>query len=163
MEAAINNAGVVYHSDPRLILAYLAAGQAGVLSLPPSLSLFLFSSNLLSPLISSSPVILRYVSQSSEPRRRRPPSRKRVVCMSRTGSSVTDLWTSFRDTSGRRSNEASRAIEEEAVRVGREKERRIAGAVTRTDAQSGATRRSKVVYRLLDFTLVPGRRARCHL
>lgn len=32
MEAAINNAGVVYHSDPRLILAYLAAGQAGVLS-----------------------------------------------------------------------------------------------------------------------------------
>lgn len=41
MEAAINNAGVVYHSDPRLIFAYLVAGEAGGSSLLLSLSLSL--------------------------------------------------------------------------------------------------------------------------
>lgn len=56
MEAAINNAGVVYHSDPRLILAYLASRPGG-----GSLCL-----TLLSPLISSSLLIQRYDASQSE-------------------------------------------------------------------------------------------------
>lgn len=108
MEAAINNAGVVYHSDPRLILAYLAVGQAGgslfVTCCPRSFHLPSWSCAirrlakwaLKTAAFTEAPLcIVRYIYASSYPR----------------------YPLSFRNADGRRGNEAYRTVEKKKVHV----------------------------------------------